>query len=355
MKQDDGMAATVNRAAEAGRAPFYDKAKTQHLAPLWRVLGGLVPAEPVTPCVPAIWHYKEIRPYLMEACELIRAEEAERRVLTLENPALPGESRITRSLFAGLQIILPGETAPAHRHMAAALRFIVEGKNAFTAVGGEKTVMEPGDFVITPSMAWHDHGNESDAPMVWLDGLDLHMVNMFDASFRDAYPQPRHPTTRPNGTSNYEWGMNMLPVDHEYRDMSSPIFNYPYNRTRETLDALARSRAVDPWHGYKMRYINPLTGDWAMPTISVWMQLLPKGFKTAPYRATDATVFAVVEGTGSSTIGTERFDWGPKDVFVAPSWMFQEHAASSDAVIFSFSDRVAQEKLGYFREQKGNQ
>src|SRR3954471_22856645 len=156
MKQNDGMAATVNRAAEAGRAPFYDKAKTQHLAPLWRVLGGLVPAEPVTPCVPAIWHYKEIRPYLMEACELIRAEEAERRVLTLENPA-----------------------PPAHRHMAAALRFIVEGKNAFTAVGGEKTVMEPGDFVITPSMAWHDHGNESDEPMVWLGGRALQLVQQF--------------------------------------------------------------------------------------------------------------------------------------------------------------------------------
>jgi gentisate 1,2-dioxygenase len=137
--------------------------------------------------------------------------------------------------------------------------------------------------------------------------------------------------------------------------MSSPIFNYPYSRTRETLEAMTRARPADPWHGYKMRYINPLTGDWAMPTISVWMQLLQKGFKTAPYRATDATVFAVVEGTGSSRIGNTQFDWGPKDIFVAPSWLFQEHSASSDAVIFSFSDRVAQEKLGYFREQKGNQ
>src|SRR3954462_14891349 len=99
MPQNDGMAHTVNRAAEAARQPFYDKARTKNLAPLWRVIGGLVPEEPVTPCLPAIWRYRDVRPYLMEACELIRAEEAERRVMILENPGLPGQSRITRSLF----------------------------------------------------------------------------------------------------------------------------------------------------------------------------------------------------------------------------------------------------------------
>jgi gentisate 1,2-dioxygenase len=355
MQQNDGMAHTVNRAAEAARAPFYEKARTQNLAPLWRVIGGLVPEEPVTPCKAAIWHYKDVRPYLMEACELIRAEEAERRVMILENPGLPGESRITRSLFAGLQTILPGETAPAHRHMASALRFIIEGHDAFTAVEGEKTMMEPGDFVITPSMTWHDHGNESDAPMVWLDGLDMHMVNMFDTSFRDGFPEDRHPAQRATGASNWEWGMNMLPVDSNFGAKTSPIFSYPYKRTRETLDHISRQRDPEPWHGHRMRYINPVTGDWAMPTISTCMQLLPKGFKTTPYRSTAGTVFAVVEGTGSSIIGGEKFDWEPHDIFVAPSWMFQEHTASSDAMIFSFSDRVAQEKLGFFREQKGNQ
>ena len=104
-----------------------------------------------------------------EACGLISTEEAERRVLVFENPGLPGQSRITQSLFGGLQIILPGEIAPAHRHTASALRFILEGKDAYTAVGGERTMMEPGDFVITPSMTWHDHGNVGKEPMVWLD------------------------------------------------------------------------------------------------------------------------------------------------------------------------------------------
>jgi gentisate 1,2-dioxygenase len=355
MQQNDGMAHTVNRAAEAARAPFYEKARTKNLAPLWRVIGGLVPEEPVTPCKPAIWRYKEVRPYLLEACELIRAEEAERRVLILENPGLPGESRVTRSLFAGIQTILPGETAPAHRHMASALRFIIEGHDAFTAVDGEKTMMAPGDFVITPSMTWHDHGNESDAPMMWLDGLDMHMVNMFDTSFRDGYPEDRHQAERATGSSNWEWGMNMLPVDSTFGAKTSPIFSYPYTRTRETLDHIARQREPEAWHGHRMRYINPTNGDWAMPTISTCMQLLQKGFQTAPYRSTAGTVFSVVEGSGTTTINGEKYAWEAKDIFVVPSWAWVEHKADSDAVIFSFSDRVAQEKLGFFREQKGNQ
>ena len=99
---------------------------------------------------------------MMESGGLITAKEAERRVLILENPGLPGQSRITNSLFAGLQMILPGEVAPAHRHTPSALRFIIEGHGAYTAVEGERTLMEPGDFVITPPWTWHDHGNESD-------------------------------------------------------------------------------------------------------------------------------------------------------------------------------------------------
>ena len=350
----DTMAHTVNREAEKGREDFYRRAGGQHMAPLWRVLGGLVTDEPVAKCAPAIWKWAEVRPYLMEACKLITAEEAERRVMVLENPALPGQSRNTTSLFAGLQTILPGEIARAHRHAAAALRFIIEGHDAYTAVAGERTMMQPGDFVITPSMTWHDHGNESDAPMVWLDGLDMHIVNLMDASFRDEYPDKVHPVTRPNHASDAEVGSNLLPDGQEFGSLTSPIFNYPYTRTREALAKMAKFRAADPYHAFKMKYINPVNGGSAMPTISTWMQLLPKGFQTQPYRATDSTVFVVVEGHGSSQIGGQRFEWGPHDIFVAPSWHFHEHTAKSEAVLFSFSDRVVQEKLDFFREQRGN-
>lgn len=351
---EEGYAETVDRTAEKGRTAFYDRARTRNLAPLWRVLGGLVPEVPRSPAVPAHWAYADVRPYLMEACGIISTEEAERRVLVFENPGLPGQSRITPSLFAGYQIILPGEVAPAHRHVASALRFIVEGKDAYTAVAGERTIMEPGDFVITPSWTWHDHGNESDAPMVWLDGLDMHVVNLLSASFREAYPGRVHPVTRPEGSAMAEAGYNLIPADYTPTSQTSPIFNYPYRRTREALDQVSRTRDPDPCHGFKMNYINPLNGGSAIPTITTSMQLLPKGFSSTPYRSTAGTVFAVVEGRGTATVGAERFTLEAKDLFVAPSWFPIQIEADTDLVIFCFSDRIIQEKLDLFREVRGN-
>jgi gentisate 1,2-dioxygenase len=351
---DSDLAPTVNREAEKGRQEFYRRAETEHLAPLWRVLGGLVTDEPASPVKPAIWHYRDVRPYLMEACKLISTEEAERRVLVLENPGLPGQSRITRSLFAGLQIILPGEIAPTHRHSAAAIRFIVEGKNAYTSVNGERTMMSPGDFVITPSWTFHDHGNESDKPMVWMDGLDMHMVNLMDASFREGYPTHVQEVTRPAGASDAEVGHNLLPEGYTSSSKTTPIFNYTYRRSREALDQLARFHAADPCFGFKMRYSNPLDGGWAMPTMATWMSMLPKGFKSTPYRSTDSTVFACVEGRGTTMIAGQRFEWGPQDIFVVPSWQWVEHEAAEESTLFSISDRAAQEKLDFFREQRGN-
>ncbi|WP_233471002.1 gentisate 1,2-dioxygenase [Paraburkholderia caribensis] len=349
-----GMVSTVDPIAEEGRFAFYERARSENLAPLWRVLHGLVTEEPRPRCAPALWKYDRVRPYLMEACEHISPAEAERRVLVLENPGLPGQSRITQSLFGGLQVILPGEVAPTHRHVASALRFIIEGRDAYTAVAGEKTTMEPGDFVITPSMTWHDHGNESDVPMVWLDGLDMHVVNLFAASFREGYPHTTHPQTRPEGTAIAEFGSNLLPVDHSGKSQTSPIFNYPYHHTREALYKSSRVRDPDYWHGYKMRYSNPLTGDWAMPTISTWLQLLPAGFKTAAYRSTDSTAYVVVEGYGKSRVGNQVFEWQPHDIFVVPSWVTCVHEPMNDAVLFGYSDRVIQEKLDFWREEKGH-
>ena len=46
---------------------FYDRISRHDLAPLWEVLGTLVPPTPATPCVPALWKYRDIRSYVMEA------------------------------------------------------------------------------------------------------------------------------------------------------------------------------------------------------------------------------------------------------------------------------------------------
>src|SRR5216110_1686263 len=194
------------------REQFYDRIAPANLAPLWENLHRMVTPEPAPSCVPAIWHYRDVRPHLMESGKLITAQEATRRVLMLMNPGLGGEASITGSLFAGLQLIMPGEIAPAHRHSQSALRFIIEGNGAYTAVDGERTTMHPGDFIITPSWTWHDHGHDAEGPVVWLDGLDIPLIRFLDAGFAENHAAAVQPVLRPEGTTHARWAANMAPL-----------------------------------------------------------------------------------------------------------------------------------------------
>jgi gentisate 1,2-dioxygenase len=334
------------------REEFYRRIDPQSLAPLWTRLKSLVPAQPTPVGVPWRWRYADVRPYVLESARHISAREAERRVLILENPGLRGSSQITGTLYAGLQLIMPGEIAPAHRHTQSALRFIVEGEGAFTAVEGEKTLMRPGDFVITPSWTWHHHGNESAEPMVWLDGLDIPLVAHFNSTFREDHRAEEAPLTRPEGDALARYGSGLLPVGWRNGTLNSPVFNYPYARTREALHVLTRAAKPDAHHGHLMRYANPADGGWAMPTMAAMIRLLPAGFATLPYRSSDGMVSIVVEGSGTLEAGGEKLELAPHDVCVVPGWVPYAFTAHEDLVIFSYSDRAAQEKLGFFREER---
>jgi len=333
------------------RADFYRRLKQKGTAPLWESLSDLVPAEPHTSCVPMRWSYEELRPLLMEAGRLISAKQAERRVLMLENPGIAGGCFITESLYAGLQLIMPGETAPTHRHTSSALRFILEGTGAYTAVDGERASMHPGDFILTPSWTFHDHGNPTDSPVVWLDGLDVPLVNMLSAGFAEKYSDGLYPVTKAEQDSLVRYGSNMLPLEYKSENLSAPVFTYPYERTRETLEWLRRNDRVHECHGFKMQYANPASGGYPLPTIAAFLQLLPAGFQGAAYRSTDSTIYSVVEGRGRTHIGDDSFDWKERDIFVAPSWYPISHQSEADAVLFSFSDRPVQKALGLWREQ----
>src|SRR5262245_30052522 len=270
------------------REAFYKKIEGQSLTALWNVMNDIITPEPRSPCQPHLWKFDLIRDYMNEAGKLITAKEAERRGLVLENPGLRGQSKITPSLYAGVQMVVPGDVAPAHRHAQSALRFVLEGRGAHTAVDGERTPMESGDFVITPSMTWHDHGNKSDEPMFWLDGLDIPVVQFLDASFAEGLDEDEQPITRPEGDSFARYGQNLLPVGLERRSKTSPVFNYPYAHTREALEKMKSRDAWDACHGLKLRYSNPVSGDYAMPTMGTFIQLLPKGFATSRFRSPDA-------------------------------------------------------------------
>jgi len=342
-------------AGSASREEFYGRIGAHNLKPLWEVLRDQLTGEPNPPETAVIWRYDDVRPFLLDAARLISVEEADRRVLVLENPALPGKTRATQSLYAGLQIIMPGEVAPCHRHTAAALRLMIEGESAFTTVEGERTSMKPGDFVITRSWSWHDHGNDGSRPVVWLDGLDLPLVGFLNTTFSQRYGEAAQSLNRPEGDSQARYGCGILPVDCAAITVSTPLLNYPYASTRETLKALVRAGDHDPWHGVKTRYINPLTGDYAMPTMATFVQLLVHGFRGLPYRSTDSTIYHVIEGSGRSVVNGEVLEWCAHDVFVVPSWKWHRHEADSESVLFSFSDRAVQQKLGLWREQRGKQ
>ena len=348
------MASVPKPTISAERQALYRRMDKHNLAPLWEVLHALIPDEPATPCKPALWKYRDARPYLMEAGKLITAREAIRRVLVLENPGMRGESCITQSLYAGLQLILPGEIAPSHRHTQSALRFIVEGTGAYTAVDGERTGMAPGDFIITPSWTFHDHGNPGNEPVVWMDGLDIRIVELFAAQFHQPFPEEVQPVTRSEGASVARYGSNLVPLGATAPfGRTSPIFSYPYARSREALAKLAQDQDPDGCHGWKMQFINPLTGGHAMPTIAAFIQLVPKGFGTKPCRSTDGTIYSVVEGDGRVRIGSESFDYEPRDTFVVPSWAPLEIQPRGESVLFSFSDRPGQEAMGLWREKRG--
>ena len=336
------------------REAFYRSLAPHSLAPLWEVLANLVTPTPSTPAVAARWRFADVRSFLMRAGELITAAEAERRVLVLENPALVGQSAITHTLYAGLQLILPGEVAPVHRHSQAALRFVMEGDGAFTTVNGVRADMHVGDLILTPGWFWHTHGNDTDQPMIWLDGLDVPLVSVLDASFSEREPavpvsgQSDHKKRVPESAdSGVLRPVRRAPVTASSK---SPHFVYPYGQWRESLERMQRSAECDAHDGFRLEFMNPADGGSVMPTMSAFCQLIPKALATRALRSTDGTVHVVSEGMGSVTIGGQTFDLLQGDIFIVPSWVPRSFAAATDLVLFSFSDRAAQQKLSLWRE-----
>jgi gentisate 1,2-dioxygenase len=338
------------RNIQGARQAYYDRISDYDMTPAWEKLRQLIGTEPRTECAPAIWRFRDVKALVLESAKHISAEEAERRVLVLENPGMRGKTRITQTLFAGMQLIMPGEIAAGHRHTASAIRFILDGAGAYTSVEGERTYMSPGDFVLTPNWTAHDHGNTSDKPMIWLDVLDLPIVNFFETMFAEHLDDAVQPINRQDGDSMAFYGSGILPDEPPGTLKRSPVINYTYARIRPILERLRDAGEGDKCHGARARYANPLTGGWVMPTMGAQLALLPAGFNGGSYRATDGTIFVCVEGEGCTKIGDKEFAWSPGDVFVALPWQSYAHAAAKETVLFSISDRPAQEALGIWRE-----
>lgn len=329
---------------------LYELLPTLHYEPLWTMTGVLTP-EPVTSMQPFLWHYDEIRRLIVRAGELISAHDAERRVLAFRNPGNePGDlARATDTLWAAMQMVLPGEVAPAHRHTAAALRYVIEGEGAYTVVDGRRYAMESGDVILTPAWAWHEHGHDGEQPMIWLDGLDIPTLHLLRLVFTEHNGAPAGAATAPASSVGLRSG-ELRPS--WVGDGPAATVVYKLADVEATFEEL-REQDGSPYDDLLLEYRNPVTGGPALPTMSAAMQLLRPGVTTSTHRHTASAVYHVVRGSGSSTIDGTRLEWRQGDTFALPTWAEHSHAndGREDALLFSFSDAPLVAALGLLRER----
>ena len=322
------------------------------LAPLWTALHQLLPAERETRVVPHCWRWAEVRGPLLEAARLVPMEQAERRVLVLRNPGLGGAYAATATLFAGLQVILPGEKAPSHHHTPAALRLIVEGRGAFTTVESVRCDMEPGDLIITPPMRWHDHGHEGTEPVIWLDGLDIPLVRAFEASWASKMRPAATPAIATDSSQDEFTAAGLIPRGSRYPETGYPQIRWPWRTVRAALARMAAAAPLDS--PVSLRYVNPTTGAPPLATMGCEAQWLRPGERTGAERRTASAVFHVIEGHGESRVGDAVLTWEAGDSFVAPPWHWIEHhnaSPTSPAALFHFNDEPAVRALGLYQAE----
>jgi gentisate 1,2-dioxygenase len=329
---------------------YRDDMTAAGVAPLWPMMRNVLPhgaPNPVTK--PGHWAYEAIRPLLLRAGNLTPVEKAERRVLVLSDPGRgAGAMQATASIYLGLQLLLPGETAPAHVHTPSAVRIIVEGKGGFTVVDGEKLPMEEGDLVLTPGGDWHDHGHEGDEPVVWLDALDLPLFVYLEGSYAKEGPLQSQ-RNRPDAGQVEYLSSGLVPSRRLGETARRyPMVRYPWARTEAAL----REMAAYGDNGLaEMDFVNPETGQDVLPTMGFTAMYLAEGQADAPPLRSASSAFHVVKGRGVTTINGEKIEWGPKDTFSAPVFADITHEATEEAFLIRVHDRPLQEKLGYYEER----
>ena len=317
---------------------------------LWEIASQMTP-HPRPEAVPHQWKWSLLQRIVKESAVAVPVGD-ERRAMQLFNPGLNGAWATTSTLIAAVQVLLPGEVARAHRHSPAAIRFILQGNGAYTAVEGEKVVMHEGDLVLTPSWLWHDHGNETKETVVWMDGLDVPLTKALNAIFFEMNAQIQAPTSKPVNGSKALYGHGRLaPTWVKEHPKFSPLMLYSWDQTQEALHALRASEG-SPHEGVMLEYTHAQTGGPVLPTIGCRVQLIRKGEKLKARRVTGSSVFCVRQGKGRSVIDGKAFDWEKGDIVAIPSWALQQHSSTGteDAILFSITDRPVLEALGFYRE-----
>ncbi|MCE8005435.1 cupin domain-containing protein [Aestuariivita sp.] len=320
------------------------------VAPLWPMMRNVLPHDAPNPVTRSgHWSFQAVRPLLMRAGELTPVEKAERRVLVLSDPGRgTGAMQATSSIYLGLQLLLPGESAPAHKHTPSAARIIVEGTGGYTVVDGEKLPMQDGDLVLTPGGDWHDHGHDGDTPVIWLDALDLPLFVYLEGSYA-IEGELQAQRNRPDASEVEYRAAGLAPS----RKLTSqvrryPMMRYPWTQTEAALRQMAKYGEGEV---AELDYINPETGQDVLPTMGFTAMMLAAGQSEAPPLRSASAAFHVVKGRGTSLVNGQEIAWAPKDTFTAPVFADITHRAEEESFLVRIHDRPLQDKLGYYEER----
>lgn len=323
----------------------------RHAQPLWDRYHRITTREPQPVDAPMAWAWHDMEPLIERAAREVAMEDAERRVLLLTHPAFGGRVATTTNLSGGLQTLLPGETARAHRHSLQAIRFVMSGSGAVTTVNQHRCTMAEGDLVLTPAWAWHEHVHTGDARMVWFDGLDLPLLQHLDSLFFEvAGPDASVSEPQPGRVSMVQQSMALLGPDADTSSGSAQAnrYRFSWKRASAALDHAAPAADGSRW----LRYVDGQSFGAVMPTLDCYLLACGRDRPTRRYRSTSNAICVVARGHGSSQIGSSTINWSRHDVFTVPHWNWTSHTASSDdAVLFMMTDREFLASMGYLREE----
>ena len=326
-----------------------EELRSKNFRGYWQSNQGDVYREPKASFEPYMWRGKDLYEAMERVGEKVGLETSFRRVIQMSHPSL--ERGTTPTLTFNLQMLKPGEVARAHRHMAGAIRFITRGRGARLIVEGESFEIGAGDFATTPNWTWHDHINEGNETLMWLDVLDAPLVRYLQVDFHEPYKEARQPLTRAEGSSVSELSP-LRPSWVRADSIQPPPYLYRWEDTERVLKAVGE-RPGDLYDGILLQYANPLTGGPTLPTFSCAIQMIRPAEKTVSHRHTSSAIYHVFRGKGATVIGDRRFEWEEGDSFVVPLWHYHRHENSHDesAILFVLSDRPVMDALGFYREE----
>ena len=323
-----------------------------NLVPLWPSLRGVLPPQiPTRQTKPTHWPYKTLKPLLLKAGELTPIEKAERRVLVLANPGHGlDKMQASAAMYLGMQLLMPGEWAPSHRHTPNAVRMIVEGEGAYTTVDGEKCPMSRGDLILTPTGLWHEHGHDGTDPVIWLDVLDLPLVYYMEASYH--VNGDRQTIAPGRGDKQYAHGGLVPSHVFERSHKAYPMLRYAWTDAKAALQTLAAD--LPDLEKVQITYTNPETGTDAENILGFYALMLRPGQSLRLPARSPAQVFHVIEGSVQADTVDSHFKMVEADTCCAPGYesvTLTNLQADKASFIFIADESPLHRKLGVYENR----